>query len=320
VLKLRFLAQCLVSLALLGFLLGRIEWRGLAAIWQQMDVPVALTASLLTFPLLLLLAVRWRIFLRQQHIAIRFRSVLALTWTGQFFNSFLPGSTGGDVSKIIQICRRYPDRKAQAAVTVILDRLSALVAMVMLAGCAWVMGPSWKILQAGLMSINFAHWSLGLLLALMGGAVLVLVARRFGSDLWRERWARIGAALQTGFQLNAGTVTALLLAVLIHFLNFTIFFLFARALGISITYAEVLLMLPVVFLLLLLPVTVNGHGLREVLLIFYFTQFGVHLTGGQTAGIPEIVVSLSAVCLANDLLWSLPGGLLCLFPSRSGRA
>lgn len=310
--RLRFLVQCLVSLGLLGFLLSRIEWVGLSAIWQRMHLPTALAASLLTLPLIVLLAVRWRIFLRQQDIALPYPAILALTWTGQFFNSFLPGSTGGDVSKIYQLCQRNPGRKAQAAVTVILDRMTALAAMLVLAGCAWVMGPSWKILQLGLVSINLVNWGLGLLLALVCGGAVVLLARFFGTDIWRDRWLRLLAAFQTGLQINRGTMAALFLAFVIHFVNFTIFYLFARALGISLTYGEVLLLLPVVFMLLLLPVTVNGHGLREILLIFYFTQFGVHLAGGQPAGIPEIVVSLTAICVANDLLWCLPGGLLLL--------
>ena len=38
------------------------------------------------------------------------------------------------------------------------------------------------------------------------------------------------------------------------------------------------------------------------------------LGGGQAAGVPGIVVSLTLICVANDLLWSLPGGLLCLVP------
>ena len=58
------------------------------------------------------LAVRWRIFLRQQNIALPFLTIFSLTWAGQFFNSILPGSTGGDVVKIYQLCRLAPDRKA----------------------------------------------------------------------------------------------------------------------------------------------------------------------------------------------------------------
>ncbi|MFZ4681502.1 MAG: lysylphosphatidylglycerol synthase transmembrane domain-containing protein [Terrimicrobiaceae bacterium] len=318
-LKPRFLLQSLASVVLLAFLLSRIEWRALGEIWQQVNLPLALTASLLTFLLIFLLAVRWRIFLTQQGIDMPLSSVLKLTWTGQFFNSFLPGSTGGDFSKLYQVCRRNPDRKTRAAVTVLLDRLSALAAMVVLAICSWVLGPSWKILHSGLISLKPLNWMLISLLILALSVVFAWLVRRFGSEPWRQQGERLRTALSTGFQCNAGTMAALFLAFVIHFVNFTIFFLFARALGMSLTFWQVLLILPVVFLLLLLPVTVNGHGLREVLLIFYFTQFGVHLAGGQPAGIAEIVISLTLLCVANDLLWSLPGGLLGLIPFRPDR-
>ena len=313
--KPRFLAQCFVSICLLAFLVSRIEWRELLAIWQRVDVPTALAASGLTFLLILLLAVRWRIFLRQQGIASPFLTILRLTWTGQFFNSFLPGSTGGDVSKIYQLCRRNPSQKPQAAASVVLDRISALIAMVVMAGFAAVLGPTWKIVESGLVSINHGKLLGVLLVAVIGIAGGMILFRFFGSEAWRNRWARVQAALSAGLRINTGTLSALFLAFLIHFLNFTIFFLFATALGISITYWQVLLIMPVVFLLLLLPVTVNGHGLREILLIFYFTEFGIRIGGGQTAGVPGIVISLTLLCVANDLLWSLPGGLLCLVPT-----
>ena len=74
--KRRFLVQCFVSIGLLVFLLSRIEWRELLAIWQGVNVPIALAASSLTFVLILLLAVRWRIFLRQQGIASSFSTIL----------------------------------------------------------------------------------------------------------------------------------------------------------------------------------------------------------------------------------------------------
>ena len=186
--------------------------------------------------------------------------------------------------------------------------------MVVMAGCAAGLGPSWKIVESGLVSINHGKL-LGIFLAgligITGGYILF---RIFRSEALRSHWVRVQAALRAGLRINAGTTMALSLAFLIHFLNFAIFYLFARALEISITYWQVLLIMPVVFLLLLLPVTVNGHGLREILLVFYFTEFGIHLGGGQAAGVPGIVVSLTLICVANDLLWSLPGGLLCLVP------
>jgi hypothetical protein len=103
-------------------------------------------------------------------------------------------------------------------------------------------------------------------------------------------------------------VAALLLALSIHLLNFAIIFGLARALGIAITYWQALSFMPIVFALLLVPITVNGHGLREVLLVFYFSQLHISL-GGVGIGATETAVSLSLVAVANDLLWALPGGL-----------
>jgi hypothetical protein len=57
-----------------------------------------------------------------------------------------------------------------------------------------------------------------------------------------------------------------------------------------------------------LPITINGHGLRELLLIAYFTQLGVNLGARTDISVREVAVAFSLLMVANDLLWSLPGG------------
>ena len=60
--------------------------------------------------------------------------------------------------------------------------------------------------------------------------------------------------------------------------------------------------------LVMMPITVNGHGLREVLLIFYFGKLGLGLADHSSMGVQETAIAFSALLVANDLLWSLPGG------------
>lgn len=284
----------------------RLNWPGLASVLSRVHWGIAIMASVLTPLLILLLAVRWRIFLRQQSIEIPFRVLFPLTWAGQFFNSVLPGSTGGDVVKIHQLCRMFPARKAAAAATVIIDRLTALAALAVLAGCAFLAGPTLELSQFGWSLEKVWPWLVGLgLLAVIGSAV---VFRKMRAPHWMARLRHFAAVLRRSLTLNLNLALGVAMAFAIHFLNFGIFFLFARALGIAITYWEVLSFLPVVFALLLLPATVNGHGLREVLLVFYFTQMHISL-GGAGIGATETAVSLSLLCVANDLLWALPGGL-----------
>jgi uncharacterized protein (TIRG00374 family) len=126
--RLKVAFRCLLSAALIVFIARKVDWHRLSLILGRVDVPSLLGASLLTGLLIVGLALRWRIFLEQQNIVLPFGTVLGLTWAGQFFNSLLPGSTGGDVFKIYQVCRLAHDRKARAAATVLADRLSASLA------------------------------------------------------------------------------------------------------------------------------------------------------------------------------------------------
>jgi uncharacterized protein (TIRG00374 family) len=269
----------------------------------------ALAGWALTSLVIVGLTLRWQIFLRQQSITLPFSTILSLTWAGQFFNSILPGSTGGDVVKIYQLCRLAPDRKASAAATVFVDRLTALVALVVLAGISFAIDPApLDILSTESLSTRML---LGWLLVAL--AVMVIVAwlmfRLIRSTHWGGRVIRTLAAVKDNLSFNWGFLAAILLAFAIHLANFSIAYLFARALGISITYLQILLMMPVVLFLVLLPITINGHGLRELLLIGYFTQMGITLTGQYESGVREIAIALSLLLVTNDLLWSIPGGI-----------
>ena len=116
------------------------------------------------------------------------------------------------------------------------------------------------------------------------------------------------AALGTSLAPSVALGVAIALSFTIHLLSFFIAFCFARSLGITISYGQILQFLPVLLFLVMMPVTVNGHGLREVLLIFYFTKLGIGT--GSAMGTQETAIAFSALMVANDLLWCLPGGLL----------
>ena len=152
-----------------------------------------------------------------------------------------------------------------------------------------------------------AFWGFAALVsATVAGWVLFRFLR---TTHWLGRLQRTLLASKKSFALNRNLLAAVVLSFGIHFLNFLMVFLFARSLGIGISYPQVLLIMPVVLLLVMMPVTVNGHGLREVLLIYYFTHFHLALSGHANVGVKETVIALSVLLVTNDLLWSLPGGL-----------
>src|ERR1044072_7549259 len=132
--RLAFVFRCLLSLAIIAVVFRKVDWHQLFEIVSHIELSWALLASLLTGILVVGFAVRWQLFLRAKAIPLPLSTTLLLTCAGQFFNSVLPGSTGGDVLKIYQACRLNPERKADAAATVLVDRLTALLALLFLAG------------------------------------------------------------------------------------------------------------------------------------------------------------------------------------------
>jgi len=303
----RFILRIAASLTLLLLLAWKVHWTVIFSVWGHLRLPRFLATSMLAPVMIGLLACRWRIFLREQSIDLPGRTVLGLTWAGQFFNSVLPGSTGGDVVKIYQVCRLAPDRKAAAAAAVIVDRFTALIALVALAGVSLSLGKalpelSWKSLPG-----SPRLW-------LLGGLLLVVVAiaaaaKVLGSPHWMSRLRQIVSTLRTSFTLNGSFWLGLLIAFAVHLANVGIFFGFAGALGIQITYVQALSFFPIILFLLLIPVTVNGHGLREMLMLFYFSHLHIALSSSTGAGPMETTLCLSLLGVANDLVWTLPGGL-----------
>jgi len=317
--RLKFLLRCLLSAALIIFIARKVNWTELGTVLSRLDWRWALLGSLLSGALIAGLAFRWRIFIGQQRIELPFGKVLSLTWAGQFFNSVLPGSTGGDVFKIYQLCRLAPDRKAAAAATVLVDRFSALVALLGLSGIAFLIQPlPLRVLTGRDLALPGIWWLLlALVLALGAGWILFRLLR--ATQLFGRITRTLAAVLESA-SLNPGVVLALFLSFAIHVINFLTVYMFARSLGLGITFGQVLLMMPVVLLLVMLPITINGHGLRELLLISYFSQMGVRIDQRADLGFGEAAVALSVLMVANDLLWSLPGGIQYLTQFRLPRA
>jgi uncharacterized protein (TIRG00374 family) len=91
------------------------EYLGLAFI-------ICLAATLLTF-------VRWFVLVRAVNLPFTVTNAMRLGMIGYFFNTFLPGSVGGDIVKAAFLAREH-SRRTVAVATVLMDRVLALWAFI----------------------------------------------------------------------------------------------------------------------------------------------------------------------------------------------
>ena len=129
---------------------GRGQPTGLGHVWERHAVqgqPIRwgfFLAALFTYGAALFLTlVRWYRLVRALDLPLSFRDAMRYGLVGIFFNTFLPGSVGGDIIKATVLARGQKRRTAAVA-TVVMDRAIALWALVwfvaMLGSVCWLAG------------------------------------------------------------------------------------------------------------------------------------------------------------------------------------
>lgn len=128
------LAKITLAVALITFLLnnGSLDFRSIAGVSNRLDL--FLPALLCLFAGIVISGVRWWVLLEVSGNKIHLSTVLNLQLMGSFFSSWLPGASGGDAVRGIQIYRLLDKGRSTALLSIITDRIFALLGLVSIAG------------------------------------------------------------------------------------------------------------------------------------------------------------------------------------------
>jgi len=173
--------------------------RGLAYVWQRHavdKVPVHWGYFALAFAIgfvsILSTFFRWYVLVRAVGLPFRLADSMRLGFIGLFFNTFLPGSVGGDAIKAWFLAKEH-SRRTLAVATVIMDRAIALWAMVwfvaLLGGAFWLGGQLVGEGAEQCRKIVVIAWVIVAASMLVWGLLGLLPGRR--ADLFAERLERL---------------------------------------------------------------------------------------------------------------------------------
>jgi uncharacterized protein (TIRG00374 family) len=279
----------------------------------RMARPAALWLSVfLAWLMVVLGVVRWRMVLEVQGLRLSLPRATAITFISQFFSSFMLGSTGGDLIKAYYAARETHHKKTEAVVTVFVDRLIGLWAMLLFAGL--MMLPNLGLMLKYVKIRSFGALIFGMLL----GSTVVLylafwggVSKRFPrARVWLRRLPKgeifeksIDSCRQFG-KHRAFLFKATLMSLVINTVVVLQVTVLAAGLGLNISTVALFLIVPVVVCISALPIAPGGGmGLREYLYIFLLGCLMVPKTSA---------LSLSLLAYAPTLFWNLLGGLVYL--------
>jgi uncharacterized protein (TIRG00374 family) len=312
--KLTTLLKLVISLALILFVFARVDLAAVAAQLAAANLWPALAALLFYLLAIAINAAKWHVLLRAQGIRIPFGELLGIQFVGFFFNNFLPANVGGDLMRGYTLAR-YTDRLADAAVSVVVDRIMGLLAYMSTAALAAFV----VVGVTGRRDLEAVEWVAALSLAVVVVGLAVLLSRRLRGLLtqlfgWRflARLAPLWQGISDALNAYRFRYAALALAFgigLVGILCTTVVnWCLSQALGGLMSLPAILIFNPLIALVLMLPISIGGLGLNQAAYPFFY----------GLAGVPaDHAVAVSVLMQAVIIVGSLPGGLFWLRGRRT---
>jgi len=305
------LIKSIVSIGLLTWFAFSINW---VEAWNTMKhgKPIYLLASFIAIQLTVLSSVwKWKIsinsFDKQYKKTIKFTYLSRLYYIGLFFNNFLPSSIGGDVMRIFYLGKKIGNVKAGTSVA--LERITSGLAMIVI------------VLVAALFFDKVRPFltTVYIILGIIVGAVLffmwALKKSKGGSQTnikWLSKLQKIFLEFGTSlidFKKESKTwwLQVIILSFAFQFGMAWINQLLFKSFGIDVPFYQLLVFITLISIITMLPISVNGLGVREAGYLLFFKEIGM---------VASVSVSVSLLFFILVAISSLAGGVFWLLERR----
>ncbi len=288
-----------VSGVLIFFLIKSLKWNTITSVLAHANWRIILSLIPLSLCGQIFCAVKWcyitKAFLPKTNIT----TYVELYFVGSFINRFLPSTIGGDIGRAGLLSRIEDLSFSQSSVTVLIERVTGFTILIF-TGCIGAM----KYLSDTSNSVIIP----GIICCLMGIIFILMFffTSKFnnaGNLSLFKYYTNIYHQLSP-YRGNFKILTvSLLLSVLFYFVELVIHWSLFSQFNFSIQFGNLAAIIPVIYLVGSLPITISGLGVRENSYIYFFGFAGLP---------PEISLTVSFIIFFYAIVQSLVGGLLLM--------
>lgn len=291
--KWSWLVRIIITLVILVLIFRHIETENVKAIILKADIKLLLLAVAFQLFSTLLAGYRWGRVMHELKFGNATSFYIRSYFKGSFFNQGLPTSIGGDAVRVLDVAGNG-HRKRDAFIGVFIDRVLGLTGLLILNLIANFFLPG--LLPENLfLMINFMVISgiLGFIAFIYVHKIKQLNKGRLFAYILRIS-KDLNLILRDGRSISFHAVVG----VLIHLFSIINIYLVGQSVGLEYDLLTIAVIVPPVFLLTLIPISLAGWGIREGALIGFFS-----LIGGNNANI----LSMSILYGVILIIASLPG-------------
>ncbi len=300
------IVNVLLLVLCIGFLYWKIDFRKVKMHIANVKYSIFVFTVLISLIRAWLLGLRWEVLHPSTNSNLTKWSYFRFTMLSLLFNKFMPGAFGGDIVKTIYAIKEQKSQKLKNIIAVFVDRAVGLISIL-------IFGIFSLFITKQKLEINIFHFILILLSAI---GVITLISHQkvisFMSKLALKikfkqnlllRVISIWSESVYFYKNNKNKLLiSFLLCIPIHLASFVSFFIFAKALNISITFFELIFVIAIMWLITSLPISIGGMGVREISLVWLLGFFNVTSELAVTLSVMAYINATFIILLALPLL------------------
>lgn len=256
------LLKFMVSALLLSFVVRKAGLDDIVHYLHSMNVWLFLLSTVIYIAIAWLVALRWNILLDNRYTT---RRLFSLHMIGNFFNTILPGTMGGDAVKVYYLYRDT-NKVGISLGSVFLDRYIGLFARLFL-GLVSGMAAFAELRTIGM------HWAIPALLSVFMAGSLIVFRFRIGKRFWAV--ADFYDYVHSRLQHKQVMLKTFLLSLVIQTLLIMMIATVARAIGQALSFTELFVFVPIIMTIMIIPLSFSGFGVREGAFVVLFGLTGI---------------------------------------------
>lgn len=304
-----------LSLSLIVYILFKlINLENIFLTFKTIDISFLIITLFLQFINLPIRTYRWKLLLLVQNIKVPFIILTSITLVGAFFNNFLPTSMGGDIVRAYEVSK-HSNQTVKLVSTVFFQRLAGLIATVFF--CFF------GILIGIIIGIDLAE--IRVIIILLGFFVILSII--FSILIYNIKFLKNIKIIKAILQIDTKNIikqayssvevyryhkqesmNILIVSLIAEFIVIIYFYFIALSVNQNINLLYFFIIMPIIAIVEMLPVSINGIGIREGAFLYFFTKIGI----------PDyIAVSMSLLFYIQKVGVSLIGGMIYAFRNKT---
>ena len=300
-----------ISGLLLWYLFAKvINLKDTVELLKNADIKYICYAFCSFIVIMILLLVRWFIYIKALGLTVSRRNVVRYYLIGLFGNLFLPSAIGGDIIKIMGLCSES-SHKARVVASVLLDRLSGFVAIVIIAVCSFALGYGFiedKTLVIPIATIGVVMVGLGVVL--FNEKVYAFFCSVFNIfPKVKKKVMDLHYDISLLKDRKRDGYNAIMVSCVSQLTFAFTFFLSAKALHQDVNIIYFIIFVPLICIASMVP-SLGGLGAREAGAVYLFSKIGIA---------PGVAASMSLISFLFVVIVGLIGGLIYVITLSSGR-